>query len=989
MASRVIPTVLDPLNASALNKLPETATAPPSKKRKFGYDTAAGQLSTNSIVIRAHAASLSDEPLVLNPITAIPRSKLPLSWLEDASWAHSDAQPGGLFVADIPTLEHDLSTCLEPTVLAVRLFADGSLYVVERVKRGIYSLTRLARWVHEGDIMVAVKGWQGSSRMDIESDETTFPPTDALNWWQAAQIEEPQSDLGLGDDFSGLQVAVVFEEAEDAVPDLGSVAPSFVDVLEYRGLSLPPASKEGNVDVEVSNGLSETQGVDTLDGMDLDIGVDANCVDSKQSPEELLDGMRDHYLQALYISKTSLAYFAKGPLTRCRTAFQSPDCEISESPAGLIDFYREAILAAKKMDLKYREALPAIVRDALLALSDGEGGAGTKKRKSKKKKLGRNGLYPEEDSFIHKWWKDRAMVETAGQENSREAETKKHISDLRLRETQLQILLILEVIALESTGSDGSKDTENGQKAGDDKEPAPKPKAKKAQDMNVLLELHLDRLCIWHAVSHEETSAAETAKTSSFSEGHMSGKKVESDAVRDFCTEVIIPFYAARLPDKCKLITRKFGVSGGISPAGKKSNKRERPEPGSEVKRQPPPQKSRRSLHRVLTDEKTAAASQNRHPSLHRSNTAPTKHELKRDSMEPLLPTVLSGNVRGGIQVKRVENREVDLHAVARQHESKLRKVQMLVDQKKELDAAILALRKPNRELVAKDIAEDATKRVSTGGGSSRKPKNPVRNPHGQGVQVMATPRGNRKRDTVVGLPPLPRSLKPSKSFAGEMDDYSLAESPVMIPSSGRRAISFSGPDSNPFKSRLNAGQSESRRRQAPSTELGAIHETPTRPPPNRLLFDMSHKDDSTDLGTTSSSSKGGLFRVPLLPESRSTTTNSFSQPMAPSTPVSSRRKNIVTSTPDPKPFGQTASSMIMETPPKAHGMQPAPDTYTIPASPALPTMVTSQPRAQSPPAVISTPVKSSIVPVTPEKSQSKSIYEHLGWDDDEDIDML
>jgi hypothetical protein len=59
--------------------------------------------------------------------------------------------------------------------------------------------------------------------------------------------------------------------------------------------------------------------------------------------------------------------------------------------------------------------------------------------------------------------------------------------------------------------------------------------------MNVLLELHLDRMCIWHAVTMEETSAADTAKTSSFSGNHLSGKKVESDAVRDFCTEVIIP----------------------------------------------------------------------------------------------------------------------------------------------------------------------------------------------------------------------------------------------------------------------------------------------------------------------------------------------------------------------------------------------------------------------------------------------------------------
>ncbi|KAJ6102917.1 hypothetical protein N7486_005344 [Penicillium sp. IBT 16267x] len=987
MTAHVIPTVLDPLNASALNKIPEAAQ-PLSKKRKFGHDLAtAGQIATSSIVIRAHAASLSDEPLVLDRIATLPRTRLPLSWLEDASWLHSDTRPGGLFVANIPALENDLCACAEPIVLAVRLVADGSLYVVERVKRGIYSLTRLAPWVHEGVVVVAVKGWQGSFRavdMDVEVEES-LPVPDALNWWQAAQIEEPLSDLGLGDDFAGLQVDVVFEDEVD----VRTAAPSFVDVLEFRGQNLAPVSTSPNIETEASFALSDSHGMGPTDAMDVDF-TDNNGIDAKQSPEELLGGMRDHYLQALYISKTSLAYFAKGPMTRCRTAFQSSSSRNPQPPSGLIEFYREAILAAKKMDLKYREALPAAVRDAVLAVSDGEGG--TKKRKSKKKKMSKNGLYPEEDSFIHKWWKGRSTTETSTQENSREAETKKHISDLRLREIQLQILLILEVMALESTPAIEKNDGEPTKET-KDMDSITKPRRKTPQDLNVLLELHLDRLCIWHAVGHEESSTAETARTSAFNEGHMSGKKVESDAVRDFCTEVIIPFYAARLPGKCKLITRKFGVSGGISPAAKKSsNKRERPEPGAEVKRQAPPQNIRRSLHRVLTDEKAAAASQNRHPSLHRSNTAPSKQETKRDSMEPLLPTVLSGNVRGGIQVKRVENREVDLNAVARQHESKLRKVQMLADQKKELDAAINALRKPNREMVAKDIANDATKRASTGGGSSRKPKNPVRNPYGQGVQVMATPRGNRKKDAVVGMPPLPRSLKPSKSFAGEMENHSLAESPVMIPSSSRRAISFSGPDSNPFKSRHAVDTSGSGRRQALPAELGSIQETPTRPPPNRLLFDTNKLGSTDPRQVSSSASTGaGLFRVPQIPVSRANPT----EPMAPSTPVSSRRKQInPTSTPEPsrplsKVFAGARSSMIMETPPKQRGPDTMPAPRSIPAAPNFPAMATNNTRPPSSPVVLGTPIKgAAVIPVTPDKSQSKSIYDQLGWDDD-DMDML
>lgn len=638
-------------------------------------------------------------------------------------------------------------------------------------------------------------------------------------------------------------------------------------------------------------------------------------------------------------------------------------------------------MAAKKMDLKYRESLPASVREAVLAVSDDET-ALARKRKSKKKKLGKNALYPEEDEYIRKWWKDRSMVDASVQEGSCEAETKKHISDLRLRETQLQILLILEVMALESTPSEKTN-PDNLKPAGEETN-TPKKRTKKAQDLSVLLELHLDRLCIWHAVSMEESTAADSAKASSFTDGHNSGKKVDSDAVRDFCTEVIIPFYASRLPDKCKLITRKFGVSGGISPATKKtqsSSKSRRPEPGSDVKREPPVQKPRRSLHRVLTDEK-AAASLPRHPSLSRSKTAPTQHDTKRDSLEPLLPTVVGGSVRGGIQVKRVENREIDLNAAARQHESKLRKVQMLAEQKKELDNAIQQLRKPNRELVAKDIAEDASKRMSTGGGSSRKPKNPVRNPLGEGVQVMATPRGNRRKDAVVGMPPLPRSLVPSRSFAGEMDDRSLAESPVLIPSSTRRAISFSGPDSTPFGSQRASRKRQHETRTQP-TELGSIQETPTRLP-SKLLFDSQSKDLAHRPSMSSSKGKA-LFRVPDLPTPRSNPTNQSSNPqlLAPTTPVSSRRKSLVMA-PDSSPNAGRSpqgprSSMITETPPK----QSALDPLNVPRS--VPLFAPTAPQVPSSPAVQSSPVKSApLVPVTPEKAQTKSIYEQLGWDDDE-----
>lgn len=204
-------------------------------------------------------------------------------------------------MADMPTLEADLAACTEPTVLAVRLVADGGLYLVERVKRGMYSLSRLARWVHEGDVVVAVKGWDGNQAVDtnIKISEGPNFEADASNWWHAAQIEEPPSDLGLGEELAGLQVDVIFEDPEI---DTGSGDQSFVDILEYRSQSLAPASKSFG-GTEASFTQVDSQATVFMDAMDVDPIADSQGLEARQSPEELLSGMRDHYLQALYVSK--------------------------------------------------------------------------------------------------------------------------------------------------------------------------------------------------------------------------------------------------------------------------------------------------------------------------------------------------------------------------------------------------------------------------------------------------------------------------------------------------------------------------------------------------------------------------------------------------------------------------------------------------------------------------------------------------------------
>jgi hypothetical protein len=184
-------------------------------------------------------------------------------------------------------------------VLAVRLAANGGLYVVERVKRGIYSLSRLAQWVQEGDVVVVAKGWQGSGNVvkDIDADDTPCTVIDALDWWQTAQVEEPSSDLGLGGEFAGLQVDVVFGSSETDT----QVQPSFVDVLEYRSQSLAPVVTGDVSQMDTSFEPGDSQALGIAGSMDID-----PVPDTKQTPEELLNGMREHYLQALYISKVRI-----------------------------------------------------------------------------------------------------------------------------------------------------------------------------------------------------------------------------------------------------------------------------------------------------------------------------------------------------------------------------------------------------------------------------------------------------------------------------------------------------------------------------------------------------------------------------------------------------------------------------------------------------------------------------------------------------------
>lgn len=130
--------------------------------------------------------------------------------------------------------------------------------------------------------------------------------------------------------------------------------------------------------------------------------------------------------------------------------------------------------------------------------------------------------------------------------------------------------------------------------------------------------------------------------------------------------------------------------------------------PGAATKR-PVPAKPRKSLQRVLTDERERERrSMSRAPSLLRSASIPN---LKRENSEaPSLSSIPSVDSQGIIRSKQLARREVDLGSLI----SKTTKENKQAKIEAELKDAISALKKPNRELAGKSIVETAERRSAT-----------------------------------------------------------------------------------------------------------------------------------------------------------------------------------------------------------------------------------------------------------------------------------
>ena len=171
--------------------------------------------------------------------------------------------------------------------------------------------------------------------------------------------------------------------------------------------------------------------------------------------------------------------------------------------------------------------------------------------------------------------------------------------------------------------------------------------------------------------------------------------------------------------------------------------------PGAALQR-PQAKRPRKTLERVLTDDRLAAK---RPPAtLSRSATDSALPNFKRELSEVSLSAVPAYSPSIEMS-RRYSQREVDLTAVSQATEAKIQRKAAI---EKELKGAIATLKRPNPRMAVKELVDSADRRIAGARSKSRKASSPIRNPFANSVQVMATPKANRKGVVRSDLPAPP-----------------------------------------------------------------------------------------------------------------------------------------------------------------------------------------------------------------------------------------
>lgn len=584
----------------------------------------------------------NDEPISFHILSTLPRAHLPLSYIDNST------TPTRLFTAHFPQLDNDDA----PLVLIARheTRPDEPLYAVERVGSRRHALCTLAPWLKPCDIEAL------AASTSVATAAPKQKPALGLNgaWWQHSAVQRPTTSALL----------------PMKAPRLSFCRP-----------------------VEEPLPLLEPEATLALPAVDQTVAPD----DENQSAEDVFSRFISHYLDTLYIDKTPLAFFTKGPLSRARAAFTAGHVQ-GATLSDLVKFFRSLIHSSSTADNKYRDKLPELLKDLPAQRADQDDTpAAKRKRRKKKLKPDKSGMLPDEAEYFAKWWyQDEA---SAPSDETAEQSLKRKSPQLRSREAFMQVILVLEILSLEAT-------PEFKQAL----EQAPQTKSKKAGQLRLSLELLVDKLCIWHSL-HAADLVGDTPKMDKTA-------KDGANQLRAFCVEVVIPFYMSRTHEHASFVNMKLGGPGTST------NTRPKPSTHKSTDADYKDKKNRRTLQRVATESLPQSAKTPR--SFSRSATDSQVVPIKRETPDvslgsiPLRRDSQSTQARKSdvLEKSRLRQREVDFGAIAAANEAKAKKKQE-VEQK--LKDAISTLKKPSRAAVSSEFADALEQRKRMAEGRARR----------------------------------------------------------------------------------------------------------------------------------------------------------------------------------------------------------------------------------------------------------------------------
>lgn len=583
-----------------------------------------------------------------------------------------------------------------PSVLVARHESKGTLFAIERDGNGLYVACKLGSWVD----------------------------TEALTEQATVVCRQricPEKD---GSSEANVTQSLVTPRTTGNMKEKRSAMEALQTLVRKRGRSQSVATLEEATQVgtghtsqaEPSSTAAETA-LTALPAVDKPImpPITADDGSQQQGAEGIFDNIRTQYFEALYKSKGSLAYFAKGPLSRARSAFHL-DLESNLDMNDLIDFLKSIVITTVQVDKKYRETLPDLIAKMKPVIDSSDEGP-KRKRRSKKMKMGKDALYPYEDERVSSWWAaNKPELDENDEGGITMEQVKEHVSLLRTRETQLQMIVILEVLALEKINPQGQAPDDSlpslpgATESNPDSMAPPPSKKRNKHNLPLLIEAHTDRLTIWQSIASDaqillQDSQAPTPAIDT------DQQTASSEPLRDFCVDVLVPFFSSRLPEMCDSLSRKLGGPVIVSPPKPKSKSRslkrtssQTQKPGAATKRAVPKQEPR-TLERALSFEQQNRRSISRAPS--------AIAEMMRTSTK--LPSIKREN--SDSDLKETNQRPSSRSSLSRStstadlKEDRAGKKARL---EAELKDAISSIRKPNREVVGKAMTEAAERKVST-----------------------------------------------------------------------------------------------------------------------------------------------------------------------------------------------------------------------------------------------------------------------------------